>query len=476
MTDSTDRPGGSREMMRLAWPLIVSNSFFTLQIFIDRLLLTRYEANAVSAATLTGMLFWTTFVLFQTTANYVTTFVAQYLGAQRIERIGPVVWQGLYFSLASGLLFLLLIPLSGPLFQAFGHAPELMAAEGIYFRCLTWICLPMLILATISGFFAGLGDSRTVMWLNLVGLVVNVVLDYLLIYGVAGFPELGIRGAGLATIAAAWVSALVAIGLFLREKYRSQYGTLHGWRLELPLFGRLMRYGVPSGMQWMLEGSAFTVFFIILGEFGKIEFAASSVAFTINMLAFLPMMGIGQAVAVLVGQRLGEDQPEIAERSTYTGFVIAWVYMASIAVFYVAFPSLFIVPFASANNAEDWPAIAAMVRALLWFIALYSLFDSMNLVFSFALRGAGDTLFVSLVSLSLSWPLMVIPSALSLQWGWSPYWPWAFAAVYIVLMACIFLLRFRTGKWKSMRVIEPVMVQEPGVAIEPSEIAAEVPA
>src|SRR4051812_44099291 len=110
--------GGSSysQVLKLAWPLIVSNSFTTIQVFVDRLFLTKYDPDAVAAATSAMMLFWIPFVLLFFTSNYVSTFVAQYTGAKRPERVGPSVWQGLYFSLVAGLGFLALIPLSGWIF------------------------------------------------------------------------------------------------------------------------------------------------------------------------------------------------------------------------------------------------------------------------------------------------------------------------------------------------------------------------
>src|SRR5712692_4846502 len=100
--------GSVRELLRLAWPLIVTNSFFTLQIFIDRILLSHSSSEAVGASMVAVMLFWAPLALLQWTANYATTFVAQYVGAGQNRRVGPVIWQSLYFSLGGGVVFMLL--------------------------------------------------------------------------------------------------------------------------------------------------------------------------------------------------------------------------------------------------------------------------------------------------------------------------------------------------------------------------------
>jgi MATE family multidrug resistance protein len=212
----------------------------------------------------------------------------------------------------------------------------------------------------------------------------------------------------------------------------------------------------------MLDGLAFTIFLFLVGRLGDVELAATNITFAINMFAFLPMLGIGQAVSVLVGQRLGQERPELAERATWTGFQLAWLYMAAVVLLYVLIPQAFLYFFES--DDDKWPQVAQYVPVLLRFVAVYSLFDSMSLVFSFALRGAGDTRFVTVVALALAWTLMVLPTRAACYYHWKLYWAWAFASAYIIAMGLTFLLRFRVGKWKLMRVIEQ--------AAPPEEIAA----
>jgi MATE family multidrug resistance protein len=223
-----------------------------------------------------------------------------------------------------------------------------------------------------------------------------------------------------------------------------------------------MRFGFPNGVQWMLDALAFTVFLFLVGRLGNTELAATNIAFTINMVALLPMLGMGQAVGVLVGQRLGQDRPDLAERTTWSGFKLAWLYMAAVVLLYLIVPEAFLYFFR--NDDEKWILVARFVPVLLRFVALYSLFDSMSLIFSFALRGAGDTRFVTIVALALAWPLMVLPTGAVWYYGWGLYWAWTFASAYIISLAVTFLLRFWAGHWKTMRVIE----QSP----PPEEIAA----
>ncbi|MBL8795348.1 MAG: MATE family efflux transporter [Planctomycetia bacterium] len=460
---SWSAPGGGRELLRIAVPLIVSNSVWTLQITLDRMMLSWLGQEHVGAAMTAVMLFWTPLALFQTTAGYSTTFVAQYLGAGRPERVGPAVWQALWFSLVAGIGFLAFIPSAETLVSWGDHSPHVQQLEAEYFYCLCFSALPTMIVAAASGFFAGRGDSWTVLLINVVGLVVNGVLDYLWIFGHGGFPALGIVGAGWATVVGTGVSAAVAVALLFQRKYREEFQMLAGWRFEADLFNRLMRYGLPSGLQWALEGLAWTGFLFMVGRLGDAELAASSIAFTLNAVAFMPTMGIGQAIQVLVGQRLGQDQPRLAERTVWTGLGLAMIFMVSIALLYLLTPGMFLFLFESQSehDAALRLQVAAIIPVLLQFIAVYSLFDGMNLVFAFALKGAGDTRFVTVASVGLAWPLMVVPSWAAWHYGWGLYWAWTFASTYIVVLAWVLFWRFRGGRWQEMRVIETGLDREP---------------
>jgi MATE family multidrug resistance protein len=470
--DQGPRDGGTGELLRLALPFILSNSFWTLQITIDRILLSRLSSESVGAAMAAALLFWTPLTLLQNTANFAITFVAQYVGAGRSRRVGPAVWQALHFSVVAGVAFLGLVPLAGPLVALGSHSAEVRALEETYFRCLCFSALPTLVVAAVGSFFAGRGDSWTVLLINAVGMVVNGLLGYAWIFGRWGLPALGIAGAGWATVFGSSTSAVLALALMLRRRYREEFATLAGWRFEGDLMRRLVRYGLPSGLLYACDCLAFTVFLFLVGRLGDAELAASSIAFTINMVAVLPMLGVGQGVSVLVGQRLGQDRPDLAERTTWTGFRLAWLYMTAVAALYVLFPQLFVSLFRGGEDPDRFARVAVLVPVLLRFVAVYSVFDSMNLVFSFALKGAGDTRFVMAASLLLAWPLMVFPTGAAWELGWGIYWAWTFASAYIVALALTFLWRFRCGKWKAMRVIEAVSVPEHSTVSEGNGRAA----
>lgn len=407
-----------------------------------------------------ALLFWTPMALFQSTAMYASTFVAQYLGAGRPHRTGAAVWQALYFSLFAGLAFPALYPLFAAVVRWGDNSATMQEHQLTYIWCLGFSALPGLLVAASSSFFTGRGESSKVLLINAVGLSVNALLDVLLINGYWGFPRWGIAGAGWATVVGNCVSAVLGLVLLFGRQYREQFATLSAWAFDRALFGRLMLYGLPSGFHWALDAFAFALFTQLIGKLGDAELSASSIAFTMNLVAFLPPFGLVQAVAVLVGQRLGENNPDIAERTTWTGFRITWLYMAIIALVYLAIALGIHLAYQDADPTLKTNQVAQILPGLLIFIAVYSLFDSMNLVFSSALKGAGDTWFVTIASVTMAWLLMVVPCWLAVEYGLGLWWCWAAASAFIILVAFVFLWRFLGGKWKSMRVIEAAPPEE----------------
>jgi multidrug resistance protein, MATE family len=446
--------GSSRELLGLAAPLIVSQSFMTVQVFVDTVLLAWHDPREMAASFPAVMWFWLVFGFLQVTAGYTSTFVAQYTGARRPHRVGPAVWQGIHFGVAAGLLTLLLFPSAPSLIALGGHSETLQPLEVAYLRCLAFAGMPMLVMAAINGFFSGRGQTWTVLGIEGFGTIVNVLLALVLVFGRAGFPELGIEGAGWATVAGSWASALLAVGLLLRPAYRAEFATGTGWRPERELFGRLMRFGGPAGAQVFLDVLVFHLFVQVVGRLGEAAMGATALTVRLNMIAFLPTMGLGQAVSILVGQRLGADRPDLAEKSTYTGLRWAFGYMVCVAMIYLTMPRMLVALFEGSRSPEEFAEMAAIVPKLLICVAIYSLADAVNFTFAFALHGAGDTWFVSLVTFCLAWPVMVLPTFVAVAVGASVYWPWGFATAHILAMAVCFYCRFRNGKWKMMRVIE----------------------
>jgi MATE family multidrug resistance protein len=452
--------GGAREVLVIGYPLILSQMSFTIQTFVNRVFLTWYSPEAVAGA-VTGLFStWTLMGLFIGTAEYLTTFVAQYLGAGRPERIGAAVWQGIYFSLAAGVFVAALSPFAEPYFAISGHPASLRFYEVTYARYLMLGAFPVILMATLSTFFAGRGKTLVVLIVNLVSTAVNVVLDYCWIFGHAGFPRAGVAGAAWATIVCQATGALIFLVLLMRQDNRATYRTLAGWRFEAPLFGRLLRFGLPTGLQYSLEIFAFALFMMIVGRISTTVLAATGIAFSLNMIVFMPMIGLGVGVSSLVGRYLGAEQPELAERSTWSAFWLSLAYMSICGAFYVLAPRLLLGPFAMGADPVGLAPVIDVAVVLVRFVAVYSIFDMMNVIFAAGLKGAGDTTYPLALTIVLSWVAMLGPAYLAcVVLGGGVYTAWTPASAYVILLGLLMLRRFKSGRWKALRVIEPPVTE-----------------
>lgn len=453
----------------MAFPLVLSTGSWSIQHFVDRMFLAWYSPEAIAASVPSGLLNFTIMSFFIGTASYVSTFVAQYYGAGLHHRIGPVLWQGFYLSVVGGLFIICLIPLAPPVFSFVGHAPAVRENEIMYFQYLCWGGAPVIASAAMAGFFSGRGKTWPIMWVDVLATTVTIVLDYALIFGNWGFPEMGMKGAAVATVISGFVSFLTYVALIVQPEYERMYRTFSGWRPDRDLLMRLLRFGVPAGIQFFLDMAGFTVFVLILGRLGTVSLAATNIAFNINTLVFMPMMGFGIAVSVLVGQYLGRDRPDLAERSTYSGFGMTFLYMATIAILFVVMPDVFVAPFAAHAHGMTYGEIERITIVLLRFVAFYSIFDTMNVIFASAIKGAGDTRFVMYMIVLVSAFVLVIPSYVFLTlFGYGLMTGWTIVTAYVIVLGFAFFARFLQGRWKSMRVIEeqPAMSPIPPLGTE----------
>ncbi len=449
------QPGGYRELLQIAVPLVLSAGFWSIQTFVDRMFLTWHSREALAAVVPAGMLSYTFAGLFVGTAAYVNTFVAQYSGAERPERVGPAIWQGLYFCILAGLFMLALIPFAEQIFAWARHDPAVSALETTYFQILCVAAGPNVAAVTAACFFMGRGDTRTVMCVDLAASALNAVLDYAWIFGHWGFPEWGIRGAGWATVVANVFGLAVFLVLLLRPKFRKAYHTLSGWRPDPALFRRLMRFGIPSGIECALGTLGLSLFTLIVGRLGTDPLAATGLVTNLAWVAFLPMMGFTVGISTLVGRFMGRERPDLAERCVWSAFRLVMGYVAVWILCYLLLSDLILAPFATGADPDTFGPVRDISLVLLWFLAAGSPFDFASLVFVSGIKGAGDTRFVMVVLTSLNWIVMVIPAYLSCAvYDWGLYVAWAFKLAFIVLAGTVFCLRFLGGKWKAMRVIE----------------------
>lgn len=455
LSDAWSAPGGARELLILAAPLVVSTISWTLMIFIDRVFLVWYSTEAVGAALPSGVAVYVVICFPLGVAAYTNTFVSQYLGAGRPERVGLAVWQGIFLGLGSSLPALLVIPFAPWFFHSLGHPETIANLEVEYFQALSFGSGAIVIAAAASSYFTGRGRVRIVMIVDSLAAFLNIGLDYLWIFGKGGFPEYGVAGAAWATVVALWFKVIVYLALFLRAHDRAVFGTWRGCRLDRALMARMLRFGAPNGVQYLLEVGAYGAFLLLVGRLGEDALAATTLAFNVNTLAFQPVFGVGIATATLVGRRLGENRPDLAARSTWSAFAVCVAMMGAVGALYLFAPHLLLAPHARDLAEEDFLRLRDDVTVLLRFVAFYCLFDAMNIIFASAIKGAGDTRFVFWTTLAVS-GLPVLFTWLGLTyWNQGLLWCWYVITAWVCLLGVIFFWRFLLGKWREMRVIEP---------------------
>jgi MATE family multidrug resistance protein len=398
------------------------------------------------------MLFWTAVALPTATAAFVTTFVAQYHGSGNYHRIGRVVWQGIWFGLIMMPILLLLFEPFAQVFLWSGHDATLIELERTYYFYLLLGCG-----ATISGesaasFFRGQGKMHVEMYNNIFCVVLNIVLDYCLIFGHFGFPAWGIAGAAIATAISQWVRFFIyVILMFMQDRNANKFHVLGGLVIDLPLMGRLCNYGIPSALYTFLDTVTFTAFVLMIAGLGKMQGEATTIAFTLNSFTYIPINGIGIVVTSMVGNQLGMNRPDLARRATMTAQVFGWGYAGFFGIAFLVCPDVFLIPFAQSENFAD---VRDLSIVLLRFVALYLLFDSCAMIFLSTLRGAGDTVFIAWV-IGILAPLMPILCAVGIYcFGLGVIWCWIVLTALVLAYCVGFSLRYRSKVWESMRVIE----------------------
>jgi len=387
------------------------------------------------------------------TAAFANSLVAQYYGSGDYHGCSRSVAQAVLLALFSYPLILLLLPAGLAMLTASGHAPEVLAAERKYFTILMLGGLSVSLNSAIGSFFSGRGLTKVIMFCALIGNAMNILLNWLLIFGKGPFPEMGISGAAVASVASGFISPAIMLVLYFSKKNNRLYDTRRLFYFDAPLFRRLLRFGVPSGVHLALDIGAFSLFVLLLGRLGETAFMAANIALSVNMIAFLPAVGIGQAASTLVGQHLGRRDVDGAAVVGWRAVHIGWIYTILAASTFVLMPEVYVRLFARGDVPFD--EVFSIARTLLLFAACWGLMDATNLILAGALRGAGDTHFVMWYQTAVAWLFFAageLVIVLVLDGGLLAAWSWAL--IYICLLALGLIVRFLSRRWQKIELIE----------------------
>ena len=451
---SKHAPDSYRGIIAISLPIIVGMAGRTIMMFCDRLFLAQHSQLELQASLPAGILSFTLLCIFFGTVSYSSTFVSQYFGAGDRQGCSRALAQGLFLTMFSVPILAALAVPGAMLLNLSGHAPDVLAHEHTYFRILMLSAAGPVFTAAASSFWNGRGKTVPAMVAVLIGAGINIFLDYVMIFGKLGFPEMGIRGAAIATAISSFIPGLILIIAAYTGKTARNYKTRENFKFSWPLTKRIVKFGFPAGLHIFMDVASFTIFIFIAGRLGVVDFTANNLAFSVNNLAFNPLLGFGFATTVIVGRCIGMGSTDMAIRATRRTLLLSLCYFAPLAATFVMFPGFYTKLFFSPDSACTIEELSSTAGKLLAIVAAWGVFDAVNLMYSGALRGAGDTKFVVWVSGLLGW-LFWIPGILYLyavrHSGIVELW--LFTSFYVALFAMFFFFRFRTGKWKKIDLL-----------------------
>ncbi|OGR81367.1 MAG: hypothetical protein A2X32_11115 [Elusimicrobia bacterium GWC2_64_44] len=446
--------GGAGELLKVSYPMILSTASSTVMQFVNRVFLAHYSPDALAACVPAGLLSFVFACFFFGMVSYTNAFVSQYYGRGKTASVSVAVWQGLWLALASGLLLLLLTPLGYFIIDHSGHAPSVIPLEKQYFLILNSAGLVFLASTALSAFFTGRGKTKVPMAVNMAGNALCILLSWLLVFGAGPVPAMGIKGAAYAMVAGQSLMLLLYLVLIFSPYNRRRYRTARLVGVHKGLFLRLLKYGAPNGVGFFLDIASFGAFIFIVGAMDKVSLAASNIIASINMLAFMPVIGMGIAALTLVGKYIGMRKPDVAVRVAHNGAKMAALYALFLGVLFIAVPGLFINIFGSGHDAE-YAEILARTRPVMKALAVFVFFDAIGMVYADALRGAGDTRFQMLGASAAAWALFVPGIWYITRFaGGELIHAWSWAAFYVLLLAVFFGLRFRSGLWRKIDILK----------------------
>lgn len=446
--------GDVKDVLVVALPMLLSMSFDTIMTFIDRLFLSKLGPAEMNAALGAGAVQLALTMFFTGAISYTTAMVAQRLGGKKRWDCGRVFMQAVYLSLASVPLLYLTIPL-GHLVFGMEHLPvDQLQYQKTYFNILMFGGIINLVRNAAPCFFSGIGETKIVMKAAFVGMIVNVVCNFFLIYGFGPIPALGVAGAAYGTLIGNLVSTVILFAKFFGKNCHERFRTRYAFAFSWPLTKELLQKGIPSGVEMCLNMTAFQLLILMFHALGPEAATASSVMFNWDMVAYVPLMGLEVASTSLVGRYVGARQGAAANRSTISGLRLGWGYSAIIGILFIFLPGLLTDIFRPDSNATA-SAIAIFETArpmslfMLRLAALYIFVEVLLVIYAGALRGAGDTLWVMFASAIMNWCVAGALYVSAYVFHLPAHYAWITVVAVYSTAPLLFWFRWKSGKWRK---------------------------
>lgn len=381
----------ARALWVLGLPLIGSHLAQMALHVTDTMLLGRYDVTALAAVTIAGSAFFVVFILGSGFAQAVMPLIAAALGRGDETEVRRDARMGLWLSLAYGLLTYPLFWSAELWLRALGQAPEVAALGQEFLRIAGPGMVPALLVMALKSYLSALGRAQVVLWVTLGAVGLNLGLGWLLIFGKLGAPELGVRGAAIATLSVQWASFL-ALGLYAQfqpglRRYRlfSRF-----WRADLPALARVFRLGWPIGVTGLAESGLFSGASLMMGWVGTVPLAAHGIALQVASLAFMLHLGLSNAATVLAGRAEGAGDARALREIATTAIALSAVLCGLGIALFLSLPGTIIGLFLDGSK-PDAPEILATGTRLLALAALFQMGDAMQVMALGLLRAIRDT-------------------------------------------------------------------------------------
>jgi MATE family multidrug resistance protein len=437
-------------LLALAWPIIVSRSTQTVIGISDALLVAELGSAAVAA---TGTGAFNTFALLilpMGTLFIVQSFVSQLWGKGDVVGARRYAWYGLVVAAKTQLLCMLAALAVPWVLARFSYAPDVLALMTRYMQIRLLCGGAAMGIEALSSYYGGLGNTRLPMIASIFAMVLNVALNWVFIRGHLGAPAMGVAGSALASALATWVAFAAFFVWFMRERVGS---AARPFAESVREYGRMLRFGLPSGLNWFFEFLAFNVFInIVVAGLGTAALGAMMAVFNINGLSFMPAFGVASAGAILVGQSIGANRKDDVPHVLGLALRTAAIWQGAVGVAYLVVPRLLIAPFA---RGADAAAMMDVGVRMIMLSSAWQVFDAIAMTTAESLRAAGDTAWPLWARMALAWGIFFPGSYITVRrLHGTDVHAMLWILVYMGLLALALGFRFRSGRWRNIQLTE----------------------
>lgn len=444
-----------RELIRLATPMVVSQGAFAVMVFCDRWFLSFLDATHMASAMGGGVASFFCISLFMGIITYANAIVAQYYGAGQLEKCPRVVSQGLIIAVTCTPALILIGLYGARAFHLLGHEPEQVALESVYFQILMTVSFFSLVKACFASYFAGLGRTRVIMIADVLSVLLNIPLSWVLIFGKFGLPELGIAGAALGTVIASLFGLCVYLTFYFSAGHRRQFRVEQSFHFDRGIMRRYLRLGIPAGLESFLNMGTFNMFLLLFQSYGVTQGAAMSIVFNWDILSFVPMIGLSISVMSLIGRFVGMRDMDRTNQVISSGFILAMGYSGLLAVVFLLFRMELVDVFRTPDAA--FSDIRVLAGNMMYGLCTYMLADATILIAGGVLRGAGDTRWVMATSIFLHALMLLAQYFVIVVYALPPLVSWWVFVAMILLLCTAYILRLLGGRWREPERLARIM-------------------